>query len=453
MKLNVSLPQVHTHEGAVAQRVSPLDELKRTVLTCLLWEDSFYEKGSAIAERIEYLCTQVEPWEIARLVLKARNQMNLRHVPLFLMRQLAKRTRERYVIPDAPNATRTVGELVAATLPAVIQRVDELGEFLVMYQREGKDQPIAASVKRGLAAAFHNFNEYQFAKYDRDSAMKLRDVMFLVHPKPQGLAQEELFERIANRTLATPDTWEVELSAGKDKRETFERLLRERKLGGLAVLRNLRNMLQAGVSDELIRARLKGGIAKALPFRFVTAARYAPSLEDALEETMLQAVAGLPELPGTTGLLIDVSGSMNTFLSNKGETTRIDAAAGLAILLREKGERGVIATFSNDVVMVPPRRGFALRDAISQSQPHSATYLGRAVSTLSMSPMWQTVDRLIVITDEQAHDSVPAPWCPRAYMINVAPYQHGVGYGNGWTHINGWSERVLDYIQEIEKGE
>jgi 60 kDa SS-A/Ro ribonucleoprotein len=133
-----------------------------------------------------------------------------------------------------------------------------------------------------------------------------------------------------------PDTWEVALSARKDKKETFERLLEEGKLGGIAVLRNLRLMIAAGVSQKLIRQRLDKGVACVLPFRFVTAARSARKVEDALESAMLKGVAGLRELAGMTGLLVDVSGSMNAALSKKSETTRWDAAAGLAILLRKR---------------------------------------------------------------------------------------------------------------------
>ena len=45
--------------------------------------------------------------------------------------------------------------------------------------------------------------------------------------------------------------------------------------------------------------------------------------------------------------------------------------------------------------------------------------------------------RLIVITDEQSHDPVPDPAAKHAYLINVASYRNGVGYGR-WTHIDGW---------------
>jgi 60 kDa SS-A/Ro ribonucleoprotein len=437
-KLNVwkRMFPLKTHEGAVAQRVSPKAELRRTVLTCLLWEDAFYEKGNAISTRIKDLVKQSKTEDVAALAREARDVMHLRHVPLFLVRELARR--------------KGTGALVAETLEHVIQRADELGEFVALYWKEMK-QPLSAGVKRGLARAFVKFDAYQLAKYNRDSVVQLRDVLFLCHAKPRDEAQAQLWKQLIEGTLEAPDTWEVALSAQKDKKETFERLLAEGKLGGMAVLRNLRLMSAAGVSPALIRERLGKGAARALPFRFVTAARYAPKFEDALESAMLKGIEGFEKLPGATGLVVDVSGSMDAALAARSETTRIDAAAGLAILLREKCEAFAVATFSEKCVELPPRRGFALRDAIAGSQAHSGTYLKRALEELRKNPEWHALDRLIVITDEQSHDGILPAWTPKAYVVNVAPYKPGLSYGNGWTHIDGWSERVVDYIASMEK--
>lgn len=151
-----------------------------------------------------------------------------------------------------------------------------------------------------------------------------------------------------------------------------------------------------------------------------------------------------------TGLVVDASGSMEGRLAVKSETTRIDAAAGLAILLREKAEEFSIATFSDACVELPARRGFALRDAIANSQPHSGTYLKRALTELCGKREWRELDRIIVITDEQSHDRILPAWTKRAYVVNVAPYKHGVSYGHGWTHIDGWSERIVEYIAASE---
>jgi TROVE domain/von Willebrand factor type A domain len=258
-----------------------------------------------------------------------------------------------------------------------------------------------------------------------------------------------------------PDTWEVALSMvgasgtlarGTDKREAWERLLREQKLGALALLRNLRNMREAGVDEPLVLAALNSmSTARVLPFRFLAAARYAPRWEGALEQAMLKSVAVQEKLPGKTIVLVDVSGSMTAPLSRRSEMQRTDAAHGLAMLLREIGEQVGVFSFSNELVEVSARRGFALRDAIDTSQRHGATYLGKAVEQLNRK---ESYDRLIVISDEQAHDSAPAPGGegrprPAGYVINVAGYKNGVGYGK-WTHIDGWSESVVEYIRALE---
>jgi hypothetical protein len=125
---------------------------------------------------------------------------------------------------------------------------------------------------------------------------------------------------------------------------------------------------------------------------------------------------------------------------------RTDAAYGLAILLREICEDVSVYSFSTHLDRIPARRGFGLRDAIEVSQPHASTMLGEALNGIR-----EMYDRIIVITDEQSHDRVPAPK-GRGYMINVASYKNGVGYGK-WTHIDGWSDSVVEYIRELERSE
>src|SRR5579872_2569725 len=252
MRTNIAIAYgtPRTHEGGLADRISPYKELRRTVLTCLLWEDGFYESGSSTATRIAELCAQVHSEQVAALAIEARDAMKLRHVPLFMAVELSKR--------------RGCGALVASTLESIIQRADELAEVLSMYWKDKPNQGGRRTggalshrgMKRGLAAAFRKFDEYRLAKYDRANAVKLKDALFLCHAKPKDNAQADLWRRLIAGTLESPDTWEVELSAGKDKKETFERLLSEKKLGGMAVLRNLRNMQKAGVTESLIRERL-----------------------------------------------------------------------------------------------------------------------------------------------------------------------------------------------------
>lgn len=419
---------IYTHEGAPAKVVSAEAQLRRSVMSCLLWEKEFYEDGQKIATRIAQLCTQVSLETVAKIAIDAREQSKLRHVPLLLVREMARRG----------------GKLVAKTLERVIQRADELTEFLAIYWADGK-VPLSAQVKKGLARAFTKFDAYQLAKYNRDGAVKLRDVLFLTHAKPRDEEQERMWKQLVEGNLPTPDTWEVELSASEDKRVSWSRLLGEKRLGGLALLRNLRNMQQAAVDENFIRAALVGmNTSRILPFRFIAAARYAPRFEPELEAAMFSSCAILPKLVGKTILLVDHSGSMNANLSQKSDMTRFDAACGLAMVAREVCEHVQVFSFSYDTIEVPPRRGFALRDAIEASNQWAGTYLDLAmkhINTLSY-------DRLIVITDEQSHGAVPDP-IRRGYMINVASARNGVGYYS-WTHLDGFSENIVRFIAHLE---
>jgi hypothetical protein len=401
----------------------------------MLWEDEFYEDGVAIAGRIRELVPKVEAGKVAALAIEARTAMKLRHAPLLLVREMARHATHR--------------ALVAETMTRVIQRADELAEFVAVYWKDGR-APLSGQVKKGLAAAFPKFDEYALAKYDRAGAVRLRDVLFLCHAKPRDAEQAAVWKRLVDNELATPDTWEVALSAGgkkheDDKRMHWERLLAERKLGALALLRNLRNMKDAGVSEELVVSALDAmKTERVLPFRFLAAARYAPQWETELERAMFRAVADRERLAGHTVILVDVSGSMVAPLSRRSEMLRTDAAYGLAVLLREVAEKVSVYTFSDDTKRIPARRGFALRDAMESSLRHGGTRLGAALDSIK-----ENFDRIVVVTDEQSHDRVPAPK-GRGYMINVASARNGVGYG-AWAHIDGWSEAVIEYIRELER--
>ena len=428
--LGFSGAALRTHEGAPAVPISAEEQLRRAVLACMLWEDQFYEDGETIANRISALVPRVAAETVAALAIEARERMKLRHAPLLLVREMARYASHRGV--------------VAETLARVIQRADELAEFLAIYWKDGR-QPLSAQVKKGLAEAFTRFDAYALAKYDRDDAVKLRDVLFLTHAKPHTAEQALTWRQLIDGTLPSPETWEVRLSRGEQKREVWESMLRENRLGALALLRNLRNMQAVNVEPELVRHALEMiRVERVLPFRFLAAARYAPQWEPELEQAMVASLHGQSRLAGNTVLLVDVSGSMDARLSARSEMARMDAAAGLAVLLREIAEEVSVYTFSDALKAVPARRGFALRDAIVHSQPHGGTQLGRALGELRVS-----CDRLIVITDEQAEDRVPAPR-GRGYVINVASYRNGVGYGP-WTHIDGWSEAVIDYIRASEQ--
>ena len=422
------LAHIYNHEGVPAKRIDALAQLERSVMSCLLWEGEFYESGQTIAQRITELVKQVPAEDVARVAVQAKRDMKLRHVPLILVRELMRTAEGR--------------KQTGALFPQVILRADDIAEFLALYWKDAKDEPLAKQVKKHLGESFRRFDEYQLAKYNGgQKAVKLRDALLITRPKPANAEQAELWRKLVKGELATPDTWEVELSKSGDKKSSWERLLAEDKLGGLAMLRNIRNMREAGVADELIRQginRIQAG--RLLPINFIAAARHNPQFEPEIEAKFFGCFAGKEKVAGKTLILVDISPSMAAKLSARSELTRTDVGCSLAMIAREVFDDVRVFSFSTQRVEVPARRGFGLRDAILASQPSNGTLLGAALANLP------THDRLIVLTDEQSQDAVPDM---KGYMINVASAKNGVGYGT-WLHIDGWSDKILDYIVRYE---
>jgi 60 kDa SS-A/Ro ribonucleoprotein len=428
----IAVPMAKTHEGAPSPIDTPTKQLRRAIMACMLFEKQFYESGADSATRIAALVKAVPFADAAQAAIDAREKFKLRHAPLLVVREMLR-----------IHKGRQMGDLIAR----VIQRPDELGELLSLYWKDKPDAPLTSQLKVGLARALKKFNVYQLAKYNRDAAVKLRDVLFLSHARPRDEAQKALFDQLTNNTLPTPDTWEVALSAGANKAETFVRLMAEKKLGAMALLRNLRNMIESGVPEDAIRAALATMDAeRVLPFRFISAAKYAPRLEDALEAAMFKCVAAVPMMGGKTALLVDHSHSMDAAVSEKSEITRFEAAGALAMILREISERCRVFTFSDRCVEIPPRSGFAMVEAIRAVRNPTSTLLGAAVR--HVYSVFPECERIIVVTDEQSADRPPHPR-GHGYIVNVGGNKQGIAYGP-WVSIDGWSEAVLSYIQANE---
>lgn len=271
---------ITNHEGTTAWRMTPEWELYSTVVTTMGVEDKFYERGDNRVRRIADLVRKVNPEFVAQLAVYARDVMHLRSVPLLLLVELANCHQGDSLVSRAVNMT--------------VQRADEIAELLMCYQwRTGKKDLTGLSnqLRKGLAEAFNHFDEYQFAKYNRkDRKVTLRDALLLVHPKPKDERQREIFKKILNDELETPYTWETELSrtgqqryatAAEKKeavRNTWQQLIASHRMGYMATMRNLRNLLEASIDDDSMEQVCRylanpeaAKNSKQLPFRYLSA--------------------------------------------------------------------------------------------------------------------------------------------------------------------------------------
>lgn len=436
--------------------------LRRLVMACLLWEDNAYVDGQSVVEQIKKLVHKLPVQTVAAIAVEAREQQKLRHVPLFLCRELARHASDRAILAD--------------TLARVIRRPDEMAEFLALYwkdntarETDGKRRTLSAQVKKGLRRAFVKFDQYQLSKYDRaGKEISLRDVLFLVHPKPKNQEQAALWKELADKTLSPANTWEVGLSAAKTPQErtaVWTRLLSEGRLPALAFMKNLANMKKDGVPRDMLAAGFASiKPAMLLPIDFLRAAAAAPEWRREIESVLLRCATSFPKLPGWTVFVVDVSGSMTARLSGKSQFTRLDAAAAMTVLAAEMCEHvKIYATAGNDgtqrhaTVALSPDRGFALSDAVI----NAAGLLGgggiftRQCLDYIREQEQETPDRIIVFSDSQDCDfpgsGLPRPFGKRNYIVDVSSHKHGVNYDKVWTaEVAGWSEHFLSYIAALE---
>lgn len=442
--------------GAYAARQDAVSLLKRVVMANLLWEDIAYVDGREVAAQLSELVPQCPPEDVYEIALAARLEQKLRHVPLLLAVEMC-----RY-----PEHSKFVARL----LPQIITRADMLTDFLALYwKRNNGKRTVAHQALKGLAEAFHNFDEYQFAKYDRDAEVKLRDVMFLCHPTPLNQEEEVLFRKIAERGLATPDTWEVALSAGEDKKATWERLVSQKKLGALAFLRNLANMRKANVDRHVVEQGFERlSSSRLLPFDFLKAAKMNPDFKHLIEPAMLKAAANQPRLPGKSLFIVDVSGSMGARISAKSELTRLDCAMAMVILATQVcDEYEIVCTAGIDSTRIGahewiqyPRQGFGIMQQIRDANDR----IGWGGIFTRQCLEWckdkfsdkKPFDRIIVFSDSQDCDfsdkRVPRPFAPFNYICDVSCNTHGIAYKGVWTaEISGFSEHFLSYIAQYEQ--
>jgi 60 kDa SS-A/Ro ribonucleoprotein len=480
------------HENAPAYVLTPALELYAAVATAAL-SDQFYEAADTRLVRLRALVAQNESLFVARLAVYAREQLYLRSVPLVLAVELAR----------THKGDNLVGRLVAR----VVQRADEIPELLACYaQANGRTGSktlgrLSKQMQRGLALAFNKFDAYQLAKYNRDGAVRLRDALFLVHPKPHNEAQQAVFDQLVAGTLPTPYTWETELSAvgqvaysSAAARQaaltrTWETLVASGRVGYMALLRNLRNLLEANVSAETLAsvcatlaAPAHVARARQLPFRFLAAYREVLALQAgtvapvlaALEAAITASVLNLRGFGPETRVVVacDVSGSMQQPISPRSKVLLYDVGLVLAMLLQSRCQHVVTGMFGDRWKRVTLPQGQVLRNV--QEMYGREGEVGYATNghlvVQDLRQRREVVDKVMIFTDCQLWDStgrgntLAQEWA--AYRANVAPQArlylfdlagHGtapldVRAEQGVALIAGWSDKVFDVLAALENG-
>lgn len=472
-------------------------QLYDVAVTSMFGKDTFYETNDA---RLERLSVAVDATVkkgnldfIANTIIHARTTMNIRSMPVAMV----------VLFANSLRTNNTSYPLLRTLVRDVIQRADQITDMVSFALSVfGTKNKIPLAVRRGIADAFNKFNEYTFAKYNRNNGIKFTDVMRIVHPKPANETMSTIFDKLMNEcrpddlktsagTLQVPYTWETQLSeagkTGRSKTEVWSELVGSSQMGYMALIRNIRNMLEAGV-DEKVIAKVCERLAnpeqvrksKMLPFQFMNAFTAIDSafgsiktdhkvmLKKAVTTAMDASLENLPRLGDNIWIIVDVSLSMRggySYSANKSSTTMtpIQTATIFAAALAKANadaKNVVITMFSNDAKNVRADVNLSVMDAALKLQAKVNGGGTNLAAALQMAPsLGFKPDTVVLFSDMQVNrlsnpnnisKAVPAS------AIRVAVDLNGydstpVGQLSGWWQLSGWSARLFDFVPALRE--
>ncbi|MCK5017770.1 MAG: TROVE domain-containing protein [Candidatus Peribacteraceae bacterium] len=465
----------------------------------------FYESDRESMGELVRLIGENTPEFVAKLAVYAREKMYLRQIPLILVVELAKIHRG--------------DDLISRTIQRVVQRADEITELLAYYQvsnsRDGQTKKLnklSNQIKKGIRKVFESgrFDEYNYSKYNRGSNVRLRDALFLTHPKPQNKEQKSLFDKIASDTLEIPFTWETQLSesgqTGQSKKIVWETLIDSGKMGYMAMLRNIRNFLKEDVSMEHIKKvcstlsdRDMVLKSKQLPFRYLSAYRvligtnygwgfenqipdyitnspYLDMILDTLETAISYSVDNMPDFRDKNVLLsTDVSGSMISPISPKSVVQGFDIGA-LMCMIADKAFKNSTTSIFGDDMMILESGGDKILNNVQEvyNEEGKVGYSTNGWKVIDYAlQSEQSYDNIMIFTDCMLYGrtsgsryidnhTVDELWSlyrnryPQAklYLFNLSSYGTTPVkmLNNGVFLISGFSDKIFDILHRVENG-
>lgn len=484
------------------------------LVTTTMFGKSSDDKVAQIRKYVKIAVDQGAEDFVANLAIHARMEMNVRTIPIVLVVELAKAMSDkRQPILDeikrlestrlpgmGTNKTNHMCEqinylrITADTFNYVnmrrlvcdvIQRADEItGMYAYALQVFGNKQNVPMAIKRGVGDAFNKFNEYSFGKYNRDGAVKFRDVLRIVHPTAKSITQGQIFDKIMKDTLQVPYTWETELSNwGQQPQEEriskaalWEQLIDSGKVGFMAILRNLRNIHEAGVSSNHIKKvcnQLSDPIqvskSKQLPYDFMEAYKIVKPLDSKMATAVSKAidlsVSNIPQMGEKVWLIIDYSGSMG---QPSVEISAISSAVFLAsALLKANADSDKLAvtlfgTSAKTLKGVDTNNSMIAiqQDLLRHREGSIAGSTNFAAALAEYSNLGWTPDTIIVLTDGEVNGF------PYGRLVEVSrnkaikmtvnlsqAFTTPMTREDGWYSLAGWSPSMFRWTSAIRNKE
>lgn len=458
--------------GGQAFKQSPEMELVSLLLTSFA-NQQFYRSYKDTFGRLKELLAICNPKFAAQAAVYARTKFNMRSISHVAASELAK---------------HISGEQWAKDFyAAVVDRPDDMMEILSYYKANNNTKStlvLPGSMKKGFALAFDKFDGYQLAKWRGDDKdFKLVDIVNLVRPIPSEKNEGAIKSLIKDELRAT--TWEAQLSkVGQDaeneeekaelKTKAWSSLIREKKIGYMALLKNLRNIIEDApdVVNEAVESLTNVNFIKSsrvLPFRFVTAyneiAKMAQGGKEVrnvligLSKAIDISLSNVPKFDGDTLVVLDVSNSMvnNNCKYEENKTPALIGALFSAMLI--KANNADLITFDRVAryVNVNP-----MDSTITIT--NSLMFDGDATNFNSIFPVAnKKYDRVIILSDMQGWVGGKAPvssfqeWKKRTgsdpflYSFDLTNYGTLQFPDNKVLCLAGFSNEIFNIMSLLEK--
>lgn len=493
---------VVTAEGGPGWSRDARSELFLLAVANIVGERTFYEAGAARDARFEALIAQVtreDPDWVRRFVPFLRGEMNMRSASLVMAAE--------YVRAGGPKGR----DVVASACVRADEPAEMLGYWIGRYGRR-----IPKPVKRGVAdAAERLYTERAALRYDGESrGIRMADVLELAHPSARAPWQAELYRYLlakrhgheyefvpvpgepsagwqavpalemiaANARLTGLDadafraafgaaavaaagmTWEAASAKyGKLDARFWEAMIPS--MGLFALVRNLRNFDEAGIGPAAVAA-VQAKITSApdiaasrmFPYRFYAAAREVNTLRwaDALNTAVDLSTANLPSLPGKTLILVDGSGSMfnGSIGGERSKVARHEGAALFGALFAARADHPTLVAYDTRETVVPVPGAVAPLLLAERLVDAMRAHGGGTDTWGAVARHLGAHDRVVVITDEQAHPGFDVLPVVRTYTFNVAGYRaaHAPATGSHFT-FGGLSDAAFGMIRLLERGQ
>ena len=321
--------------------------------------DQYYRTANTQLQELLILVESLDPEFVAKTAVFARRECGMRSVSHVIAAMLSSRA------SGHPWAK--------AFYDQIVLRPDDMLEIYAAYQAFGGDH-LTNAMKKGFAAALGRFDAYQLAKYQgKNRTVKLVDMVNLVHPDPSAKNAEALSALVMG-TLKNTKTWEAKLSAlgrenldektlAKKKYWIWAKLLNEGKLGYLALLRNLRNILRdaPGLANKVHNQLTDPYLirkSRVLPFRILTAYKQLNRSKASkrrvlkgLRRAMDIACDNMPVMENTL-VVIDNSASMSQPVSGSEHLLCNEVAALFGIAMAKKCNADIME-FGSTARLIP----------------------------------------------------------------------------------------------------